>query len=239
MQNDILWFSLKTQATNLLVIIIILNMLYICIYIRTNYWEITKTPENLELCCSILYKSTNGETAQPNICVYMHICLWLHKYAFSFSFPSLCRLFLTNIMKNSKTLSNVEKPQTMNTYTTQFKTPAQMAVNHSVFVFFLLLKPFYTKWCSAEHLMQVKSSQHDQMNPRHVFTVTLAELCPPRSFSNMLDILWLIASLWTNELSAVPLINQWKRGERSHWNQMLSLCGHAFFTLIRLNLHIQ
>lgn len=133
-------------------------MLYVCIYIRTNHWEITKTPENLELCCSILYKSTNGETAQPNICVYIYaytVCLWLHKYAFSFSFPFfLCRLFSHQHHEKLKDLEQCWK-------TSDSEQPSLKHLQKWLWIiqflfFFLLLKPFYTKWCSAEHLVQVK-----------------------------------------------------------------------------------
>lgn len=86
-----------------------------------------------------------------------------------------------------------------------------------LFLFFppFLLKLFYTKWRSAEHLMQVKVKCWLQINHRHVFSVTSAELCPSRLVSNILDVLFRILRRPKNPL-----------------------CVHAFLVLIRLNLYV-
>lgn len=104
---------------------------------------------------------------------------------------SRLQTFLTNILKNSKDLEQCWKFSNEYVHSPAQKTSVKIAWQQWIiqfFLFFSLLKPFYTEWCSAERLMQVTATWPDQSQ---VFTVMLAELCPSTLFSNAPDILFL------------------------------------------------
>lgn len=155
----------------------ILFLLEHCLY----YWEKYKNTGEFRIVLSdvtIFFTKVQMEKLDTQM------WLWLIKYAFSccfiiFSFPVfLCRLFLTNILKNWETLSSAEKLQRVNARAAQNTCKKRLNNSESrKFIFFFSSyssSHFIPKWCSAEHLMpgttaRAKSSLNDRIIPAELY----------------------------------------------------------------------